>query len=622
MQEAIIDIPLEKYTDDTLFEYTKIHSQKVRQNHIHIRGKFCANFTHNIKISAPLYQAISPHQKRIVIKNIGSMKRGHLKNALAYVIRNGDLGYARNELDEQVALNDIFKEWEQDFDKNKDLNEAFHFVFSLNEIKSPQVMGMLEYAVRQTLLTHFGDYKWVIVPHTHQKQPHIHAIINKTNIFTKKKLHFKGKTIADMFNEMKEDFRHNLYTISRGKLNYIDEPFNKDIRENLIHKKMAALNNIGRKDSVNRNLSSYNLAKDMSFFNDTYKDMVASVNTRHTHLSAKQKSLGIEIKNQSIYLHNVSKKIKALLASGKTPTHLLAKEQDLKKALQNLRKNFQHNKQILSKLSQSLRHLLNWQDKFNHFTKDYTHLRKKQTLLNSLKGYEAYIPANLAKTFIALKNEVSASELLLNKHLPSFSQDIIALLSHSNLKENTFSISKNLYSIYKYQSILKSLNFEDKRDNVNKHKHLEDLDLLALEYGEKLKARFAVLKEHIHSLKEQLEAYYKLNKDLDIESISVDSHKIHELKSFIKLLRQYQYLDKEYALCAKSLIKHKLVPQKIKSAPPLSQEAIQHIQAMDSALKLEHNQSSKHKQDTESKSRQSPPFSFQVLSSRKDSKRF
>ncbi|BDB64192.1 hypothetical protein T36_0639 [Helicobacter cinaedi] len=122
------------------------------------------------------------------------MKKAHLKNALEYTISHSDDQVGIDYLGEFVNVNDIMRDWEQDFSSNPNTNEALHLVFSLNESHSQSVLDTLTESARQTMQSYFPTYKWVMIPHSHQNKPHIHIILNKTDIFTKKKLHFGSES--------------------------------------------------------------------------------------------------------------------------------------------------------------------------------------------------------------------------------------------------------------------------------------------------------------------------------------------------------------------------------------------------------------------------------------------
>lgn len=155
--------------------------------------------------------SISKPTKNVVIKNIGNMKASHLKNALLYTLRNSDEKMAFNEDFQRVTLDEILKDWSLDFDEDRDLNEAMHLVFSLKEEQDEYINHALLMSTFETMKQKFLEYKFAMIPHTHQNHPHIHIILNKTNQFNGKKLHFSSKKeCKDFFFVLREEFKNNL----------------------------------------------------------------------------------------------------------------------------------------------------------------------------------------------------------------------------------------------------------------------------------------------------------------------------------------------------------------------------------------------------------------------------
>lgn len=111
-------------------------------------------------------------KKQIVVKNIGNMKKIHLKNALLYALKNSnfDNEKALNQDFEFLSIKDILRDWESDFCKEKDLNEAMHLVFSLDEQKNDFSTKALQNSVFHTMKDYFEDYKFALIPHYHQKK--------------------------------------------------------------------------------------------------------------------------------------------------------------------------------------------------------------------------------------------------------------------------------------------------------------------------------------------------------------------------------------------------------------------------------------------------------------------
>lgn len=88
----------------------------------------------------------------------------------------------------------------------------------------------LKISVSEVMKKNFVEYKFVSVIHSHQNKPHIHIILNKNNIFSRKKLHFKSKQdIKDFWNLLREDFKNSL-NFHNPNLNYENKyKFERDL---------------------------------------------------------------------------------------------------------------------------------------------------------------------------------------------------------------------------------------------------------------------------------------------------------------------------------------------------------------------------------------------------------
>lgn len=159
--------------------------------------------------------------KHILVKNIGNCSKKRVLNALRYVIENSD-DKAVNENGREVSLKEILDDWRPDFSDKKNSKEGWHLVFSINEEINAKNMKTLERAVKDTMEKNFFLYKYVMVKHTHQNNPHIHVIVNKNNIFTKRKMHFQTKEdCREFFNTIKDDFAMAL-NFYDSKLKYVN----------------------------------------------------------------------------------------------------------------------------------------------------------------------------------------------------------------------------------------------------------------------------------------------------------------------------------------------------------------------------------------------------------------
>ncbi|QOQ98590.1 relaxase/mobilization nuclease domain-containing protein [Helicobacter winghamensis] len=196
--------------------------------------------------------------KQVMVKLIKNHDKKGTKNSISYIIRNSELGFGINERGELVDTKTILKEWGSDFSNKDSTKESWHLVFSIKEIKSENNIKALEESVKMVMQKHFSLYKYIAVTHKHQNRPHIHIIINKTNMLTQKKIHFKNKTeIRDFFNEIREDFKDELNY--RG-LSYHNkfrcEKDYKELKEKIIketHKKIHISTDISNKQILLNN---------------------------------------------------------------------------------------------------------------------------------------------------------------------------------------------------------------------------------------------------------------------------------------------------------------------------------------------------------------------------------
>ncbi|GAA7610466.1 relaxase/mobilization nuclease domain-containing protein [Helicobacter pylori] len=168
-------------------------------------------------------------QKQVVIKNIGNMTCLHSKRAMDYIAKHGEL--VRDEFFNEVNYNDIAEQWNEQFEKlleNKSRvkNCTLHLVFSIDENCNEKNLKALELSVYQTLTNMLGyDYPFIMKLHTHQNNPHVHVIINKTNKITNKQLRFNSKdSCKEFYHTLRETFKDYLFANSKGELQYSNTP--------------------------------------------------------------------------------------------------------------------------------------------------------------------------------------------------------------------------------------------------------------------------------------------------------------------------------------------------------------------------------------------------------------
>lgn len=234
-----------------------------------------------------------------MIKNIGNLNHKHLFNALSYTIKNAIEKTAFNEFFEPKSFKEILEEWKPDYMNAKENDKVgLHLVFSLKEAKSEKILELLQTAVYQTLKSNLTDYSFVLIPHSHQNNPHIHCIINKTNQTTGRKLHFISKSeCREFYHQLREDFKNNLFYLSDGKLDYSNNPKIKlESIEEEIKAVQAQSNNLSRFDAE-------------SFYNSAFKDL----NNRHQFLKKVDSEFQSDLQNLLAKRESLSLSIKKVL---------------------------------------------------------------------------------------------------------------------------------------------------------------------------------------------------------------------------------------------------------------------------------------------------------------------
>ncbi len=221
------------FESDELFDYEIIKPKKTlkiqytyAKRYYKEVEKFAKNLT---QLTQEEFMRLREPQKQVVIKNIGNMTRLHSKRAMDYIAKHGDL--VRDEFFNEVNYNDIAEQWNEQFEKlleNKSRvkNCTLHLVFSINENCNEKNLKALELSVYQTLTNTLGyDYPFIMKLHTHQNNPHVHVIINKTNKITNKQLRFNSKdSYKEFYHTLRETFKDYLFANSKGELQYSNTP--------------------------------------------------------------------------------------------------------------------------------------------------------------------------------------------------------------------------------------------------------------------------------------------------------------------------------------------------------------------------------------------------------------
>lgn len=201
-----------KYNPDTFLEdYKKIKAAFSKEIKFQ-KAKFIFGKTPNYNFSR------ANKSQAVVVKLLSNLGKKGVKNALSYCIRNSESSFAINENGESLTAKEILKEWGKNFSDNENSKEAWHLCFSIKERATQQNLEKLQASVSEVMQQKFFGYKYAMILHTHQNNPHIHIIVNKRNFLTNKKIHFKNKgDIKEFFSDIRDDFAYNLR--ARG-LNY------------------------------------------------------------------------------------------------------------------------------------------------------------------------------------------------------------------------------------------------------------------------------------------------------------------------------------------------------------------------------------------------------------------
>ncbi|MFP6082244.1 relaxase/mobilization nuclease domain-containing protein [Helicobacter pylori] len=221
------------FESDELFDYEIIKPKKTlkiqytyAKRYYKEVEKFAKNLT---QLTQEEFMRSREPQKQVVIKNIGNMTRLHSKRAMDYIAKHNEL--VRDEFFNEVNYNDIAEQWNEQFEKlleNKSRvkNCALHLVFSIDENCNEKNLKVLELSVYQTLTNTLGyDYPFIMKLHTHQNNPHVHVIINKTNKITNKQLRFHSKdSCKEFYHTLRETFKDYLFANSKGELQYSNTP--------------------------------------------------------------------------------------------------------------------------------------------------------------------------------------------------------------------------------------------------------------------------------------------------------------------------------------------------------------------------------------------------------------
>ncbi|OCR03190.1 relaxase/mobilization nuclease domain-containing protein, partial [Helicobacter pullorum] len=184
-----------------------------------------------------------------------------VENAMEYISKHSPLLDEDNNI---VDINNVLKDWEKDFGNKENSKDVWHLMFSIKEISTQKNLNILKKSVNEVMRDNFFGYKYVMALHTHQNNPHIHIILNKRNIFTKKKIHFENKQeISDFWDKIREDFKYSLnsYGLKYNNYSKLEKDLNKEyqkIKSSKLHNDNEHLN-----DSLYKILSKEETKEDL-----------------------------------------------------------------------------------------------------------------------------------------------------------------------------------------------------------------------------------------------------------------------------------------------------------------------------------------------------------------------
>lgn len=191
--------------------------KKVRKASSVIKDKFDRNkiFNHyvssySIKNNVNNFNK-SSFSKQVVVKLLSNLSSAGAKRAINYILKNNDTPYLINEKGEEVLAKEVLKDWNNDFSKSENAKDVWHLMFSIKESATPKNLEILKKSVQRVMDNNFLGYKYVMVLHTHQNNPHAHIVLNKRNILTKKKIHFnKKEDIKEFWDDVRNNFSMTL----------------------------------------------------------------------------------------------------------------------------------------------------------------------------------------------------------------------------------------------------------------------------------------------------------------------------------------------------------------------------------------------------------------------------
>lgn len=372
-----------------------------------------------------------------------------VENAMEYISKHSPLLDEDNNI---VDINKVLKDWEKDFGNKENSKDVWHLMFSIKEISTQKNLNILKKSVNEVMRDNFFGYKYVMALHTHQNNPHIHIILNKRNIFTKKKIHFENKQeISDFWDKIREDFKYSLNSYGLKYNNY--SKLEKDLNKEYQKIKSSKLHN----DNEHLNDSLYKILSKEETKEDLRRKTLNDLKMEYEELRKKKFEL-IDLmilyknKNNKRYF-KISKEIKsinqALEKNEKISLNLIKSSNKSKKKVFYVNQILDNNR---STLIDTLQKQKNFIRLFNEKIK---------------KGGE--ITISDYRLLKEVEKSIKQNNQSLQKEIENTSKASISLCKVFSNNENVYSLSKKLEILNKNIYVLKKIEIEDSK------KHLDTL---------------------------------------------------------------------------------------------------------------------------------------------------
>ena len=447
--------------------------------------------------------------------------KNNYENTMAYISKHTPL---LNEDNEIVNINDVMRDWIKDFSKAEKSKNVWHLMFSIKESPTQKNLNILKESVKETLQSNFFGYKYVMALHTHQNNPHIHIILNKRNIFTKKKIHFNSKQeISDFWNNIRNDFAMALNT--RG-LKY----HNHSRLELDLQKEYQKIDSFKKdfKEELN-NIFLETIKKEESLIANKNKDLELLLNDIEELRKKRVEFIKLmeqyKLKNNKRYFKtakNIKELGKEIAKKEKSALNTIQIIETSTETIYTLKKNIEE--KSLLKIDE-----IHKQKNFINFFKNKKGERITLSDYRNYKKVYAMLESNNKDLKESIINNIESSIILSN--LP-------------NKKETIFSLNKKLEILEKNIYLLKNSNAEFK-DYENYYNRLQNNKVFIKEMMSK---RFEDVRTLIKNGKNSdflKKEYKKACEILNIESKAINTTNTANTKT--KLSKYQAYLQSQKA---------------------------------------------------------------------------